>query len=254
MTAVDDADAADLVGFAGSLRRGSYNRSLLRAAAARHGTRVAFLGVNSDDNDDAAATFLSTHEVPYPSYIDPDKKIANSLKATHGFPATAFFNSAGELTYTKSGPYTAESELEADMARHVDSTVHQFEEWGLPIMRDPATGRYQREGKWQIMIHGESYKPIVAEAARNIACTGARPLGITDCLNFGSPEDPEVMWQFVETISGLVDGCNAHSKQVPAAEPESEAEEKLRKAREEDDFGVVVRRRTPEVAADSESR
>lgn len=57
-------------------------------------------------------------------------------------------------------------DLAYDMARHVDSAVHQFEEWGLPIMRDPETGHYQREGKWQIMIHGESYKPIVAEAAR----------------------------------------------------------------------------------------
>ncbi len=56
-----------------------------------------------------------------------------------------------------------------DMARHVDSTVHQFEEWGLPIMRDPETGTYQREGKWQIMIHGESYKPIVAMAAMKSA-------------------------------------------------------------------------------------
>ena len=60
-----------------------------------------------------------------------------------------------------------------DMARHVDSTVHKFEEWGLPLMKDPkkadaeglAKGAYMREGKWQIMIHGESYKPIVAEAA-----------------------------------------------------------------------------------------
>jgi adenylylsulfate reductase subunit A len=60
-------------------------------------------------------------------------------------------------------------DLAYDMARHVDSCVHQFEEWGLPIMRDPDTGRYQREGKWQIMIHGESYKPIVAEAARKSA-------------------------------------------------------------------------------------
>jgi adenylylsulfate reductase subunit A len=60
-------------------------------------------------------------------------------------------------------------DLAYDMARHVDSAVHQFEEWGLPIMRDPETGRYQREGKWQIMIHGESYKPLVAEAARKSA-------------------------------------------------------------------------------------
>lgn len=57
-------------------------------------------------------------------------------------------------------------DLAFDMARHVDSTVHKFEEWGLPMMKDPKTGHYQREGKWQIMIHGESYKPIVAEAAK----------------------------------------------------------------------------------------
>ena len=56
-------------------------------------------------------------------------------------------------------------DLVYDIARHVDSTVHKFEEWGLPIMKNPETGRYLREGKWQIMIHGESYKPIVAEAA-----------------------------------------------------------------------------------------
>jgi len=60
-------------------------------------------------------------------------------------------------------------DLAFDMARHVDSAVHKFEEWGLPFMRDPETGQYQREGKWQIMIHGESYKPIVANAARNSA-------------------------------------------------------------------------------------
>jgi len=60
-------------------------------------------------------------------------------------------------------------DLAYDMARHVDSAVHKFEEWGLPLMRNPETGRYQREGKWQIMIHGESYKPIVAEAARKSA-------------------------------------------------------------------------------------
>ena len=56
-----------------------------------------------------------------------------------------------------------------DMARHVDSAVHQFEEWGMPIMRDPKSGSYLREGRWQIMIHGESYKPMVAEAAKKSA-------------------------------------------------------------------------------------
>jgi adenylylsulfate reductase subunit A len=60
-------------------------------------------------------------------------------------------------------------DLVYDIARHVDSTVHLFEEWGLPIFVDPQTGRYVREGRWQVMIHGESYKPIIAEATRKAA-------------------------------------------------------------------------------------
>jgi phosphoribosylformylglycinamidine synthase len=47
----------------------------------------------------------------------------------------------------------------------------------------------------------------VAEAARNLACVGARPLGLSDCLNFGSPERPEVMWQFAQVIDGMRDAC-----------------------------------------------
>lgn len=69
-----------------------------------------------------------------------------------------------------------------DIARHVDSTVHKFEEWGLPIMVDPKTGHYQREGRWQIMIHGESYKPIVAEAARKSASQVYNRVMITHLL------------------------------------------------------------------------
>lgn len=47
----------------------------------------------------------------------------------------------------------------------------------------------------------------LAEAYRNVATAGARPLAVTDCLNFGSPEDPGVMWQFERAVSGLADGC-----------------------------------------------
>ncbi|MGZ4458943.1 MAG: phosphoribosylformylglycinamidine synthase subunit PurL, partial [Nocardioidaceae bacterium] len=47
----------------------------------------------------------------------------------------------------------------------------------------------------------------LAEAYRNVATTGARPLAVSDCLNFGSPEDPDVMWQFAEATRGLADGC-----------------------------------------------
>src|SRR4051794_20245525 len=49
----------------------------------------------------------------------------------------------------------------------------------------------------------------LAEAHRNVAVSGARPLAVSDCLNFGSPEDPGVMWQFAEAVRGLADGCQA---------------------------------------------
>jgi adenylylsulfate reductase subunit A len=57
-------------------------------------------------------------------------------------------------------------DLVANIARHVDSTVHLFEKWGLPIWKDK-DGKYVHEGRWQLMINGESYKVIVAEAAKN---------------------------------------------------------------------------------------
>jgi len=56
-------------------------------------------------------------------------------------------------------------DLVANIARHVDSTVHMFEKWGLPIWKDDS-GNYVHEGRWQVMISGESYKVIVAEAAK----------------------------------------------------------------------------------------
>jgi phosphoribosylformylglycinamidine synthase len=49
----------------------------------------------------------------------------------------------------------------------------------------------------------------VAEAARNLVCSGAKPLGVTDCLNFGNPERPEVMWQFIMAVEGIADACRA---------------------------------------------
>ncbi|MEW6609518.1 MAG: phosphoribosylformylglycinamidine synthase subunit PurL, partial [bacterium] len=48
----------------------------------------------------------------------------------------------------------------------------------------------------------------VAEAARNVVCVGAKPLAITNCLNFGNPEKPEVMWQFQKVVEGMIQACN----------------------------------------------
>jgi phosphoribosylformylglycinamidine synthase subunit PurL len=60
----------------------------------------------------------------------------------------------------------------------------------------------------------EGGKATVAEAARNVACTGAEPLGITDCLNFGNPEKPEVFFQFREACRGISDACVAFGTPV----------------------------------------
>src|SRR5207244_2618739 len=49
----------------------------------------------------------------------------------------------------------------------------------------------------------------VAEAARNLVCSGARPLALTDCLNFGNPERPDTMWQFLLAVEGITDACKA---------------------------------------------
>jgi phosphoribosylformylglycinamidine synthase subunit PurL len=60
---------------------------------------------------------------------------------------------------------------------------------------------------WSYLNPYEGAKLALAEAARNIATAGAKPLAVTNCLNFGSPEDPGVMWQFAESVRGLADGC-----------------------------------------------
>jgi len=87
-------------------------------AAARYGKRVAFLGIDSEDSNDAASTFLEEAPVPYPSYTDPDKSLAESIGASHGYPDTAFYDRTGKLVYLKQGPYTEESQLRADIRRY----------------------------------------------------------------------------------------------------------------------------------------
>ena len=64
-------------------------------------------------------------------------------------------------------------------------------------------------GRWCFLSPRIGAMHAVAEAARNVACTGARPVAATNCLNFGNPEKPEVMWQFSETIDGIAEACRA---------------------------------------------
>lgn len=91
---------------------------VLQQLSARYGKKVAFLGVNSEDSTDAAATFLKEEPLSYPSYVDPHKGILESLEGFGGFPDTAFYDKSGELVNLKQGPYRSDSELEADVRRY----------------------------------------------------------------------------------------------------------------------------------------
>src|SRR5579872_4972056 len=64
-------------------------------------------------------------------------------------------------------------------------------------------------GRWCRLDPFVGAQLAVAEAARNVACSGARPMAATNCLNFGSPEKPEVMWQFSRAIDGISEACTA---------------------------------------------
>jgi phosphoribosylformylglycinamidine synthase II len=62
-------------------------------------------------------------------------------------------------------------------------------------------------GRWCFLAPRLGAMHAVVEAARNVACTGAKPIAATNCLNFGNPEKPEVMWQFTESIDGIAEAC-----------------------------------------------
>jgi thiol-disulfide isomerase/thioredoxin len=86
--------------------------------SAKLGKQVAFVGVDSDDSTAAAKTFLGELPVPYPSYSDPGSDIAKVIKATVGFPGTAFYDSQGTLAFVRQGQYPSEAALAADIKRY----------------------------------------------------------------------------------------------------------------------------------------
>ncbi|MGF0129996.1 phosphoribosylformylglycinamidine synthase subunit PurL [Dietzia cinnamea] len=89
------------------------------------------------------------------------------------------------------------------LAEYADGGVLRIDEEsgrGIALSTD-ASGRYTRLDPYT------GARLALAEAYRNVAVTGATPVAVTNCLNFGSPEDPGVMWQFREAVHGLADGC-----------------------------------------------
>ena len=86
--------------------------------AAKRGEEIAFLGVDAQDDHDAARTFLESEPVPYPSYTDPDLEISKSVDAERETPATVFYDSDGEIAYVHRGGYQEEADLVADIERY----------------------------------------------------------------------------------------------------------------------------------------
>jgi cytochrome c biogenesis protein CcmG, thiol:disulfide interchange protein DsbE len=89
-----------------------------RVATAR-GKEVAFLGSNSGDSTDPAREFLSEYPIPFPSYLDPDEKIAREIEAPANYPITVFVDARGDTAFIHQGPYETEQDLTADIDRYL---------------------------------------------------------------------------------------------------------------------------------------
>ena len=82
------------------------------------GREVAFIGVDSQDNSDDAREFLDDYPLSFPTYADPDGKVAEVFRGQLAFPTTAFYDREGELTYLKQGGYASEARLREDIERY----------------------------------------------------------------------------------------------------------------------------------------
>jgi phosphoribosylformylglycinamidine synthase len=85
---------------------------------------------------------------------------------------------------------------------------------GAGVVRVKGTNRalaisLDGNGRFCLLDPRQGTRLALAEAARNVACAGAQPVGATNCLNFGNPERPEIMWQFAEAVAGLGEACRA---------------------------------------------
>jgi phosphoribosylformylglycinamidine synthase len=85
---------------------------------------------------------------------------------------------------------------------------------GAAVVRVKGTSRalamsVDGNGRYCQLDPRQGARLAVAEAARNVACSGALPIGATNCLNFGNPERPEIMWQFAESVAGIGEACRA---------------------------------------------
>jgi cytochrome c biogenesis protein CcmG, thiol:disulfide interchange protein DsbE len=95
-----------------------YEFPFLQKQSTKHGKRIAFIGVDSNDNDGDAADFLGDYPVPYPSYKDPKLEVAAVFNGVQAFPTTAYYDRKGRLAFVHQGAYASEQKLAEDIARY----------------------------------------------------------------------------------------------------------------------------------------
>jgi|SRR5215216_221815 len=92
---------------------------IFQQLATTRGKEIAFVGINARDKTPAAERFAAQYPVPYPSYEDPDEKIARALKAPSNFPVTLFVDADGKTVFTHQGGYRSAADLSADIDEHL---------------------------------------------------------------------------------------------------------------------------------------
>jgi cytochrome c biogenesis protein CcmG/thiol:disulfide interchange protein DsbE len=92
---------------------------VFQRVATERGKEIAFLGSNSGDSTQPARNFLAEYPVPFPSYLDPNEKIAREINAPANYPITVFVGANGKTAFIHQGPYETEQELTADIDRYL---------------------------------------------------------------------------------------------------------------------------------------
>jgi cytochrome c biogenesis protein CcmG, thiol:disulfide interchange protein DsbE len=87
--------------------------------ATERGKEIAFLGVNAHDSDGKARDFLAEYPIPFPSYVDPDEKIAREIEAPANYPITVFVDAEGKTQFIHQGGYTSAEQLAADVKQYL---------------------------------------------------------------------------------------------------------------------------------------
>jgi len=92
---------------------------VFQRVATTRGDEIAFLGLNSGDSTEPARGFLADYPIPFPSYLDPDERIARLIEAPANYPITVFIDARGKPAFIHQGPYDSEDALEADIDRYL---------------------------------------------------------------------------------------------------------------------------------------